>query len=72
MSESKTKVLHVFSMLLIINTSLLPVQVSFGSEADRGAGRLFRAGAAASNITPPLDRPIIGGWNSPPGVSATR
>jgi len=28
--------------------------------------RVFRAGAAASNITPPLDGPIVGGWNSPP------
>ena len=28
--------------------------------------RIFRAGAATSNITPPLDEPIVGGWNSPP------
>ena len=27
---------------------------------------IFKAGAVASNITPPLDEPIIGGWNSPP------
>ncbi len=27
---------------------------------------VFRAGAAASNITPPLGEPIVGGWNSPP------
>jgi hypothetical protein len=27
--------------------------------------RVFKAGAAASNITPPLDEPIIGGWGSP-------
>src|SRR5215831_9051463 len=26
---------------------------------------VFRAGAAASNITPPLGEPIVGGWNSP-------
>ena len=26
---------------------------------------IFKAGAAASNITPPLDEPIVGGWNSP-------
>ncbi|MFQ6035337.1 MAG: neutral/alkaline non-lysosomal ceramidase N-terminal domain-containing protein [Sedimentisphaerales bacterium] len=30
------------------------------------AQRIFRAGAAASNITPPLDEPIVGGWSSPP------
>ena len=29
--------------------------------------RVFRAGAAASNITPPLGEPIVGGWGSPPG-----
>jgi hypothetical protein len=29
--------------------------------------RTFRAGAAASNITPPLDKPIVGGWASPLG-----
>lgn len=30
--------------------------------------KLFKAGAAASNITPPLDEPIVGGWNSPPAA----
>lgn len=30
---------------------------------------VFRAGAAASNITPPLGEPIVGSWNSP---AATR
>jgi len=30
--------------------------------------RVFRAGAAASNITPPLDEPVVGGWSSPPGT----
>lgn len=28
----------------------------------------FRAGAAASNITPPLGEPIVGGWSSPPAT----
>ncbi len=27
--------------------------------------RVFKAGAATSNITPPLGLPIVGGWNSP-------
>jgi hypothetical protein len=30
--------------------------------------RAFRAGAAASNITPPLGEPIVGGWTSPPAT----
>lgn len=29
---------------------------------------VFRAGAAASNITPPLGEPIVGNWNSPPAT----
>ena len=28
----------------------------------------FRAGAATSNITPPLGSPIVGGWNDPPAT----
>jgi hypothetical protein len=27
---------------------------------------VFKAGAAVSNITPPLDEPLVGGWDSPP------
>jgi neutral ceramidase len=38
-----------------------------------GAGpqeeKVFRAGAATCNITPPLGEPIVGGWNSPPAKS---
>jgi len=30
--------------------------------------RVFRAGAAASNITPPLDQPIVGGWHASPAT----
>jgi len=30
--------------------------------------RVFRAGAAASNITPPLDEGIVGGWGTPPAM----
>ena len=30
--------------------------------------RLFKAGAAASNITPPLGSPIVGGWEPYPAA----
>jgi len=30
--------------------------------------KVFRAGAATSNITPPLGEPIVGNWNSPPAT----
>ncbi|MGD8236941.1 MAG: neutral/alkaline non-lysosomal ceramidase N-terminal domain-containing protein [Armatimonadota bacterium] len=35
---------------------------SSGQEAKREPERVLRAGAATSNITPPLGGPIIGGW----------
>lgn len=31
-----------------------------------GDGKVFRAGAATSNITPPLGGGVVGGWNTPP------
>jgi len=55
------------SLAIIITLSLL-AQVGRTSGGETGAGRVFRAGAAASNITPPLGGPIIGGWNSPPAT----
>jgi hypothetical protein len=33
-----------------------------------GQERIFRAGAAASNITPPLGEPIVGGWAPSPAT----
>lgn len=30
--------------------------------------KIFRAGAALSNVTPPLGLPIVGNWNSPPAT----
>jgi hypothetical protein len=33
-----------------------------------GQDRVFRAGAAASNITPPLGEPIVGGWAPSPAT----
>jgi hypothetical protein len=68
MNESKIKVRHVLFLLFVISALLVSAQASCGAEGQAGTERLFRAGAAASNITPPLDRPIIGGWNSPPGT----
>jgi hypothetical protein len=42
-----------------------PAEARTTSEA--AVARIFKVGAAASNITPPLDEPIVGGWGSPPG-----
>lgn len=44
------------------------VAVALCAEAARPAGppkQILRAGAATSNITPFLDEPIVGGWQSP-------
>jgi hypothetical protein len=45
-------------ILLLLGTA--PTTVADGS-----GERVFRAGAATSNITPPLGEPLVGGWNSP-------
>ena len=38
------------------------------AEAEGTPDRVFRAGAAASNVTPPLGLPIVGGWTPQPGT----
>ena len=52
-------------VLVVIFTAVTATMRKASAEGD--AIRLFKAGAAASNITPPLDEPIVGGWGSPPG-----
>lgn len=54
------------AMLALFPESLLPAQPAGPSRSLKEGVRVFRAGAAASNITPPLDEPIVGGWGSPP------
>lgn len=52
---------RVFTLLIV--AAAATVVISHGASAV--AGNVLKAGAAASNVTPPLDRPIIGGWGSP-------
>lgn len=47
-------------LLLAMGGSSLHAQ-----DAPKPEGRVFRAGAAASNITPPLGEPIVGNFNIP-------
>lgn len=68
MNESKVKIRYFLFLLFIINTLPLLTKANRGSESEAGFKRIFRAGAAVSNITPPLDEPIVGGWNSPPAT----
>ena len=53
----------VLSLLLLLSTgvSTLLAQADRKAAADPQRPRAFRAGAATSNITPPLGEPIVGG-----------
>ncbi|WP_218588576.1 hypothetical protein [Cyclobacterium lianum] len=51
-------------LILIISLSIR-VHPLYAQE-NREAVRFFRAGAAKSNITPPLGEPIVGNWEEPP------
>jgi hypothetical protein len=53
-----------FTQILISLILLSPLAVSHG--AQKTPPRAFRAGAAASNITPPLGELIVGGWKPYP------
>ena len=48
-------------VLAIVGTAASKPKAPTNAES----ARIFKAGAAASNITPPLDEPIVGGWGSP-------
>ena len=58
------------SWLLIPIIFIISNSERIQAQDDRKAdgSRVFRAGAAASNITPPLGEPIVGGWTSPPAT----
>jgi len=53
--------------LIAVGAGHLLVAVGLCVESRINSERILRAGAAVSNITPWLDEPIVGGWNSPPG-----
>jgi len=64
--DSMMSTIYRLIVLVLIagaSTSVSEGNPNLGREAD--SPRVFRAGAAASNITPPLDEPIVGGWSSP-------
>lgn len=52
-------------VLVCVTTLVMVSQVSVMHAKDVP---VLRAGAATSNITPPLGSPIIGNWNSPPAT----
>ncbi len=52
----------IIAFVLIIITCLF----TQNSPAQEGSGKIFRAGATKSNITPFLGEQVIGNWNAPP------
>lgn len=54
-------------LLLTINYSFLKAETLPYNE--KISGKVFRAGAAISNITPPLGEGIVGGWSFPPAAN---
>ena len=68
MTRSKARIRDSLFLLIIVGALLFAAAASRGSEGEAGSQRIFRAGAAVSNITPPLDEPVVGGWNSPPAT----
>jgi len=52
---------------VVIGVGAFPGKLTAGTRTsgETAVAGVFKAGAAASNITPPLDEPIVGGWGSP-------
>ena len=57
----------LFSVFCLLLMTVSSVTLGAMGEPKSRSPVTFRAGAAASNITPPLDKPVVGGWASPPG-----
>jgi hypothetical protein len=57
-----------FNLALCMSGAPTRAQAQAERKTQPDARRVFRAGAAASNITPPLGEPIVGGWSSPPAT----
>ena len=56
------------AMVLVFAAPSVATAAEPGAYGQRERPCLFKAGAAVSNITPPLDEPVVGGWNSPPAT----
>ncbi|MHC4537776.1 MAG: neutral/alkaline non-lysosomal ceramidase N-terminal domain-containing protein, partial [Planctomycetota bacterium] len=68
MNKSKFLIRCFLLFLFTINAIPLPTKANSSTESGPDSKSTFRAGAAVSNITPPLDKPVVGGWNSPPAT----
>ena len=59
MKHSKFIIRFIFNVILFL--TIISVPLSYGTN-----NRVFRAGAAMTNITPHLGSEVIGEWNNPP------
>ena len=55
-------------VIVLAGVSQLAAQQKAGPGKTAPRARVFRAGAATSNITPPLGGPIVGGWSPRPAT----
>ncbi len=70
MKDTRKVVNSLATVGLVIIAALIPLAVVWAESASAASsegGKVFKASAAASNITPWLDEGIVGGWSSPPG-----
>lgn len=65
MSTQRVRSLRMSLTLSLMVWGVMSVSIGAASGED---DRVFRAGAATSNITPPLGEPIVGNWKSPPAT----
>ena len=56
-----------YIVMLLMFISIQSIQARPGETKDKGpgTGKVFKAGAATANITPPLGLGIVGGWGAP-------
>src|SRR5690625_3138954 len=54
--------------ILKIVAALILLFIISGDNFLNAQNQTFQAGASLSNITPPLGKEIVGGWNSPPAT----
>ncbi len=60
--------LPILVLILLSSTDQAHAQEGRKQAPKPGGPPVFRAGAAASNIKPPLGEPIGVGWTSPPAT----
>jgi neutral ceramidase len=66
-TKKRTIWIFAFIVVLLMFNSLVNIHARPGSNKDKGLaiGKVFKAGAATANITPPLGLGIVGGWGAP-------